>query len=187
MLTDFPLLANKGNPVERRLSVLNDTRNYELMFIVNPDLGEEEVTSLLQRVQRYVENADGTVFKLESWGLRRLAYPIQHKREGRYYLMHMALNPRKVGEFERSLLLLEGVMRELITRYEGPLEPPEAPSPQVQGETSEAEAGGEQVSPSSAAQVAVAEAESAVETEEAEAAPAKADEATEAQNTEQET
>ncbi len=172
MLTDFPLLVNKGNPVERRLSVLNDVRNYELMFIVDPDLGEEEVTSLLERVRRYVENADGTVFKLESWGLRRLAYPIQHKREGRYYLMHVALNPRKVGEFERSLLLLEGMMRELITRYEGPLEPQE--------ETSEVEVGGEQELLSSEEVVAT-------ETEDAKAAPAEADEAVEVQDTEQET
>jgi small subunit ribosomal protein S6 len=89
------------------------------MFILSPELSEEEVENLLERIRGYLAEAEGQVFSEESWGLRRLAYSIQDHREGRYYLVHCTMNPLKVTEFERQLVLLEGLLRELVTRFEG--------------------------------------------------------------------
>ncbi len=108
-----------------------NTRNYELMFIVDADLDEEKNAALLQRVHRYLKEGEGTVIRTEDWGVRRLAYPIQHKREGHYYLMYFAMPPANVKQFERSILLAEGIMREIIVRVE---EIPAGPEPEPEPE-----------------------------------------------------
>ena len=110
-----------------------NTRNYELMFIVDADLDEEKNAALLQRVHRYLKEGEGTVIRTEDWGVRRLAYPIQHKREGHYYLMYFAMPPANVKQFERSILLAEGIMREIIVRVE---EVPAGPEPEPVAEES---------------------------------------------------
>ncbi len=91
------------------------TRNYELLFIANPELDAAAFENLLGKVNSYLEAAGGVVYHTEDWGLRRLAYPIQHHREGHYYLMRFTMDSLKVKAFERNLYLAEGVMRELIT------------------------------------------------------------------------
>ncbi len=115
-----------------------NTRNYELMFIVDADLDEEKNAALLQRVHRYLKEGEGTVIRTEDWGVRRLAYPIQHKREGHYYLMYFAMPPANVKQFERSILLAEGIMREIIVRVEKIPAGPE-PEPVAEESTSTAE------------------------------------------------
>ncbi len=114
-----------------------NTRNYELMFIVDADLDEEKNAALLQRVRRYLKEGEGTVIRTEDWGVRRLAYPIQHKREGHYYLMYFAMPPANVKQFERAILLAEGILREIIVRVE---EVPEGPEPEPEPEVAEVSA-----------------------------------------------
>jgi len=91
------------------------TRNYELLFIANPELDSAAFESLLGKVNGYLQAAGGVVYHTEDWGLRRMAYPIQHYREGHYYLIRFTMDSLKVKGFERNLYLAEGVMRELIT------------------------------------------------------------------------
>lgn len=91
------------------------TRNYELLFIANPELDATGFESLLGKVNGYLQAAGGVVYYTEDWGLRRLAYPIQQYREGHYYLIRFTMDSLKVKAFERNLYLAEGVMRELIT------------------------------------------------------------------------
>jgi small subunit ribosomal protein S6 len=101
-------------------------QNYELLFIINPTLSEEDKESLLNRVKGYLEQADGEVFSFKSWGLRRLAYTIKNQKEGQYYLVQCAMTPEKVSEFRRSLILAEGVLREMVIRVDEEF-PPEKP------------------------------------------------------------
>ncbi len=96
-----------------------ETRNYELMFIVSPELDEEALDSLLQRVQQYLENAETQVFSRKAWGLRRLAYTLKGQREGRYFLVLFAARPDIINELDRNLRVNEGILRHLITRAEG--------------------------------------------------------------------
>ena len=108
--------------------------NYELLFIIDPTLSEEDKETLLNRVKGYLEQADGEVFSFKSWGLRRLAYTLKNQKEGQYYLVQCAMTTEKVSEFRRSLTLAEGVLREMVIRVdEGfpPEKPERSPRPQA--------------------------------------------------------
>jgi small subunit ribosomal protein S6 len=88
------------------------------MFIVSPELDEEGLDTILQRVQRYLENVEAQVFNFKSWGLRRLAYKIQNQREGRYYLVHFEAESEKINDLDRNLRLIEDILRHLIVRLD---------------------------------------------------------------------
>lgn len=108
--------------------------NYELLFVINPTLSEEDKENLLNRVKGYLAQADAEVLSFKSWGLRRLAYTLKNQKEGQYYLVQCAMLPEKVSEFRRSLTLAEGVLREMVIRVdeEFPPEKPErGPRPEV--------------------------------------------------------
>jgi small subunit ribosomal protein S6 len=112
-----------------------ETRNYELMFIASPELSEEGLEALVQRIQRYLEGINAEVLSFRSWGMRRLAYIIKGQREGRYFLVHFAAESEVVNELDQNLRIIEEVLRHLITRAEGPIPdgaaPPEPPAPHV--------------------------------------------------------
>jgi small subunit ribosomal protein S6 len=91
-------------------------REYELVFIIDPDLEEESVNDILERVQDWVKSGDGQVAKVDQWGKRDLAYPIRNKKQGQYVLMDVSLDPANSSQIERNLRLLEPVMRFLLTR-----------------------------------------------------------------------
>lgn len=94
------------------------TRNYEMMFVVGADLGEEQLESLVQRIEHYLEVAGAQVFSLKSWGVRRLAYMLKGQREGRYYLAQFAAPTRTVNELDRSVRLIEGLLRHIIVQVD---------------------------------------------------------------------
>lgn len=95
-----------------------ETRNYELMFVVSPELDGEALDTVLQRVQRYLGAAEAQVVSFKGWGLRRLAYTLNGQREGRYYLVLFTVSSLAISDLDRNLRLVEGVMRHLITRME---------------------------------------------------------------------
>jgi small subunit ribosomal protein S6 len=93
-------------------------RSYELLFIVSPDVEGDELSAVVDTVEGLVKRIDGTVTRVDPWGLRRLAYPIQGQWEGQYVLMLLELEPQSASELERSLKLNELVMRYLIVRVD---------------------------------------------------------------------
>ncbi|HQE93544.1 MAG TPA: 30S ribosomal protein S6 [Anaerolineae bacterium] len=101
-------------------------QNYELLFIINPSLSEEDKESLLTRVKGYLEQAKGQIVNFKDWGLRRLAYTLKGQKEGQYYLVNFSMPPEKVADFRRNLIMAEGILREMIIRIEGDF-PPEKP------------------------------------------------------------
>jgi small subunit ribosomal protein S6 len=64
-------------------------RKYELMFVADPRLSDEEVVSLTQDFQKMITDEGGVIAKEESWGKRKLAYPINKLTEGHYVLLHV--------------------------------------------------------------------------------------------------
>jgi small subunit ribosomal protein S6 len=90
-------------------------RDYELVFIVHPELDENAFRELVDRVRGWVTDGGGTVTKVDLWGKRRLAYTIRKQKEGQYVLMHTNMPPALSGTLERNLRFLEPVMRFLIT------------------------------------------------------------------------
>jgi small subunit ribosomal protein S6 len=89
---------------------------YEILVIVDPRLTDEEVASILVKLQENLKALGGDVGKAESWGKRRLAYEIRKQREGTYAVIECSATPVVIKEFERQLGLNEQVLRFLTTR-----------------------------------------------------------------------
>ena len=90
---------------------------YEVLYIINPNLGEEDTAALVEKFKALVE-ANGTLTSIDEWGKRRLAYPINDLMEGYYVLMTFDAKPEFPAELDRVLKITEGVMRSLITDVE---------------------------------------------------------------------
>ena len=96
-------------------------RRYELMLVLRPDLADDKVQAALERTARAIAGGGGQIVKQAPWGRRRLAYPIDHHREGSYYVILFEAPPTAIAELERGLLISEEVLRHLVTRVERPL------------------------------------------------------------------
>ena len=90
---------------------------YEVLYIINPNLAEDETVALVEKFKAMVE-AEGTLTSIEEWGKRKLAYPINDLPEGYYVLMTCECKPELPAELDRVFKITEGVMRSLITAVE---------------------------------------------------------------------
>lgn len=88
--------------------------NYELMYIIDLDKGEEGIAAIVARFKELIE-ANGTINELDEWGKRRMAYLINDKPEGYYVLVKFTSAPEFPAELDRILKITDGVMRSLIT------------------------------------------------------------------------
>ena len=95
-------------------------RRYELMLVVRPDVADERVQAVIDKATRSITGAAGQIVKVSPWGRRRLAYPIDHHREGSYYVILFEAPATAISELERGLLISEEVLRHLVTRVERP-------------------------------------------------------------------
>ena len=86
-------------------------RMYETIFIVQPDLGEEETKGLTAKVQEVISSMKGDFKRLEDWGARKLAYPINKFTRGRYYFLRFDGDAPLIAELERRLRLDDKVLR----------------------------------------------------------------------------
>ena len=93
-------------------------RDYEFTFIASPHVDETDLSSLTDRVKGLITEAGGEIAKVDMWGTRRLAYPINENREGQYVFMLVKLPPQAVVVVDRALNLIEDVMRHLFVRVE---------------------------------------------------------------------
>ncbi len=91
-------------------------RDYEIGFILNPEVSEEQTRAILERIEQIVARYDGQVIKVNQWGRRRLAYPIEHHRDGFYVFIDTILTPETVSELDRTLKVSEEVLRHLIKK-----------------------------------------------------------------------
>lgn len=93
-------------------------RQYEVAYIVHPDLDENAFNDVVERVQGLIEGGEGKVTKADVVGKKKLAYEIRKQREGQYVFLETEMPPTFCGELERNLRLLEPVMRFMITQIE---------------------------------------------------------------------
>lgn len=89
-------------------------RLYETVYILRPELNEEQVNQTIERLNGIVTSGGGEVKNLERWGKKRLAYKIEKERYGHYILMHFNGEPDLVRELERNYRLSEDVMRYIV-------------------------------------------------------------------------
>jgi small subunit ribosomal protein S6 len=91
---------------------------YEIAFILHPDLDENALTAVIEKVKGWITEAGGTITKVDLWGRRRMAYAIRKQREGQYVFIDAQFLPTKVADLERNLRFTEPVMRFLIKATE---------------------------------------------------------------------
>ncbi len=93
-------------------------RDYEVVFIVHPDLDETALNGVIDKVKGWITDAGGSIAKVEVWGKRRMAYSIRKQREGQYIFLHAQFAPAFASELERNMRFLEPIMRFLVTVME---------------------------------------------------------------------
>jgi small subunit ribosomal protein S6 len=108
-------------------------RKYETIFILDPDLEEEQAQSAIEKVKGIIAQTDGEILKVEDWGKRKLAYEVKKKAKGHYILIHFSGTPALLSELERNFRVMDAVIKFQSVRLderqasvsEGPL--PEEP------------------------------------------------------------
>lgn len=91
-------------------------RSYEVMFIVRPDLIEEEMDKLVTALQNHATGAGATLKNSEKMGRRRLAYDVKKFQEGQYILFTLEADGKAVHELERRLRVTEPVIKFITVR-----------------------------------------------------------------------
>jgi len=94
----------------------SELREYELVYILQPETKEETILSLNERVSQLVADQQGSMTTTELWGKRALAYPIEKFFEGHYVLHRFQMTAAGTGEIDRLLRFNEDVMRYLLVR-----------------------------------------------------------------------
>ena len=91
---------------------------YELALVVNAKLEEEERNAVVEKAKGYVTRYGGTISEVEEWGKKRLAYEIQHMREGFYYFIQFDAETSVPAEIESRVRIMDNVMRYLVVKRE---------------------------------------------------------------------
>ena len=91
------------------------SEKYEVMYIINPNLSEEETAAVVEKFKALVEQ-NGTLDEMEEMGKRKLAYEINYLSEGYYVLVKFTSAPEFPAELDRILGITDGVIRSLITK-----------------------------------------------------------------------
>ena len=94
-------------------------RHYEIIFLVHPDQSEQ-VPAMIERYRSTIESASGTIHRLEDWGRRQLAYPINKIHKAHYVLMNVECEPSSIDELSHAFRFNDAVIRNLIISMKGP-------------------------------------------------------------------
>ena len=90
-------------------------RHYEIVFLVHPDQSEQ-VPSMIERYRAIIEDKDGKIHRLEDWGRRQLAYPIDKLHKAHYVLMNVECDGDALAELEGLFKFNDAILRNLVVR-----------------------------------------------------------------------
>jgi len=107
-------------------------RHYEIVFIVHPDQSEQ-VPAMIERYRNQITSHNGQIHRLEDWGRRQMAYPIQKVHKAHYVLMNIECDQETLDELEHGFKFNDAVLRHLTVRMD---EAVTAPSPMMKEEKS---------------------------------------------------
>ena len=91
-------------------------RNYEVMYILKPDMDEEAIVAAVTRFEEVVKTGGGEIVKTDRWGKRRLAYEVNDFSEGYYVLMFYKAPASATQELERILKIQDNIIRHLVIK-----------------------------------------------------------------------
>ena len=103
---------------------MNDQSYYETMYILRPDIAEDEVTSHIDKYNKLLKEFGGTILDSQMRGKRRLAYQIAKHREGIYVQLSHQGDGQHIFKIEKAMRLSEDVIRYMTVKQEGPLPTP---------------------------------------------------------------
>jgi len=92
--------------------------HYETVFILTPVLSDDQVKEAVKKVEDFLASKGGEIIWKEDWGLKKLAYPIQHKKTGFYHLIEFKIEPDAVKDLDLAFRRDERVMRHLIVKLD---------------------------------------------------------------------
>lgn len=95
-------------------------RNYEIVFLVHPDQSDQ-VPGMIERYKGEIEKSGGKIHRLEDWGRRQLAYPIQKQHKAHYVLMNVEAGQEVIDSIENNFRFNDAVIRNLVIRTSGPV------------------------------------------------------------------
>ena len=95
-----------------------EKRTYELVFIVDPDVADDEVMKLSEGVQKIITGQGGSITKTEMMGKRQLAYEINHKKNGTYVLLEIEGSGAEIAEVERRMRVNDQILRYMTIRVD---------------------------------------------------------------------
>jgi small subunit ribosomal protein S6 len=107
-------------------------RHYEVVFIVHPDQSEQ-VPGMVERYRQMVAGRNGKIHRLEDWGRRQLAFPLQKIHKAHYVLMNVECDGETLDELDHAFKFNDAVLRHLIVKTSGPVT---TPSPMMKEEKS---------------------------------------------------
>jgi small subunit ribosomal protein S6 len=105
-------------------------RHYEVVFIVHPDQSEQ-VPAMIERYRGIVGARGGKIHRLEDWGRRQLAYPMEKVHKAHYVLMNIETDQEALDELEHAFKFNDAVLRHLVVKMKGPVT---TPSPMMKEE-----------------------------------------------------
>jgi len=104
-----------------RLEVVRLERAYEVLYIIRPDIEEEEYAQVVSRYEGAIVEQGGTITGIDEWGIRPFAYEINHYDKGYYVLMTFMIDHGKLPELDARFKLDDRVLRHQIVRLEEPV------------------------------------------------------------------
>ena len=90
--------------------------NYELIYIVSPDVANDDLNNVVNKVGEFVKKVDGNVTEVNQWGRKKLTYPIRKFSEGNYVLAHLEMEPQSIKSLDADLQFDSEILRHLIVR-----------------------------------------------------------------------
>ena len=95
-----------------------EKRTYEVIFIIDPDVAENDVMQLSEGIQKIITSQGGSITKTEMMGKRQLAYEINHKRNGIYVLLEVEGSGAEIAEVERRMRVNDQILRYMTIRVD---------------------------------------------------------------------
>ena len=89
---------------------------YELMVIIDPELGEEATTKELEKIKKFIKDLDGEITHEDIWGIKSMAYTIKKQDSGFYVVLNFKIDPEKIKEFKSELALEQSLLRYMILK-----------------------------------------------------------------------
>ena len=153
---------------------MSESRQYELIYVIAPDVDDAGVAELHARVEEIVTAGGGTIDKTDNWGRRRLAYEIDRHKEGTYVLELFTGSGAIIGELDRRLKVTDNVLRHLVVRVDEDLRKAERERKRRQARRQQRRGAGE-AEPAAQPEEKTAEAPAAADESTGDSAPAAAE------------